>query len=402
MKKNVTPQKTILIFSQSIEPNGTSGSETILIEIFRRIAKNFNINLYTWKPGYEFYKGQKFDSVKYIVSNVPLFNNFYISFFTRVVYGLTLGFRLRVSNPDNTYIYPASDFWPDAIPAIILKIRYPKIRLLGTFFLTAPNPFIGFKEKGSIKLPSINGIFYWLMQKPVFWFYRRFADGIIVTSEPDLIGFSKQVNRKHFVVIRGGVDISGIKKFESENKTVLKEKKYDAVFMGRFHPQKGVLELIDIWGKVLKTNAKLKLVMIGDGPLMQQAKDKIKKLKLEKEIKLTGYILKPEERYKIFMQSKIALHPAIYDSGGMAVAEPMAFGLPAIAFDLEALKTYYLKGILKVKINDYNGFAVAILKLLKDKLLYKKTQQEAVEEVYGRWNWGERATAFAKFVDSFN
>ena len=395
-------KRNFIVFANSIEPNGISGSETILIETFRRIAKNFDTVLYTWRPGYKFYKSQKLNSVKYIVSNVPLLNNFYISFFTRIVYCFLLGFRLKIETPKNTFIYPSSDFWPDSIPAIILKSRYRNIKLLGTYFLTAPNPFVGFREKGEVKAPSLNGIFYWLMQKPIFWFYKSFADGIVVTSEPDLLRFPKQIKNKHFVVIRGGVDFSAIKKFKDENKTVYKEKKYDAVYMGRFHPQKGVLELIDIWNKVAKTNAKLKLVMIGDGPLMQQVKDKIKKLKMERMILLTGYIFKSEDRYKIFMQSKIALHPALYDSGGMAVAEPMAFGLPAIAFDLEALKTYYLKGMLKVEINDYNGFADAILKLLKDKLLYKKIQKEAVKEVYNRWNWDERANAFIRFVNNFN
>ena len=57
-----------------------------------------------------------------------------------------------------------------------------------------------------------------------------------------------------------------------------KSKKYDAVFIGRFHPQKGVLELIDIWKRVVNKKPQAKLAMIGDGPLMKKVQLKIKKI----------------------------------------------------------------------------------------------------------------------------
>ena len=43
----------------------------------------------------------------------------------------------------------------------------------------------------------------------------------------------------------------------------------------------------------------------------------------------------------------MVVHPAIFDSGGMAAAEAMAWGLPGVSFDLPALKTYYPQGMIK-------------------------------------------------------
>ena len=50
---------------------------------------------------------------------------------------------------------------------------------------------------------------------------------------------------------------------------------------------------------------------------------------------------------RIFKDSKIVLHAAIYDSGGMAACEAMACELPGVSFDLPALKTCYPKGMFK-------------------------------------------------------
>jgi len=389
--------KTIYIFAHSIEPAGTSGSETILIELFKRIVPNFKkIILFTWGPGKKLYQSQGLKSVEYKIAEIPILKNFYVSFITRVLYGIRLGLIIKIDSSENAFLYPSSDFWMDSLPAIILKIRYPKTKLIGPYYLTAPNPFKGFKENNrGYKIPSINNTFYWLMQKPIYIFFKHMAKLIIVTSNPDVNRFPEQKRENNFFVVKGGVNLDSVKKFKNGNKKT--QKIYDAVYMGRFHPQKGVLELIDIWTIVVSQKSNAKLVMIGDGPLMQKVKEKINNLGLGENILLTGFILKEDERFKLYNQSKIALHPAIYDSGGMSVAEAMAFGLPAVGFDLEALKTYYPKGILKGKIGDIQDFSLKILRLLNDDKLYKKISLEA-ENLVKEWNWDLRAREFLEHI----
>jgi glycosyltransferase involved in cell wall biosynthesis len=98
-----------------------------------------------------------------------------------------------------------------------------------------------------------------------------------------------------------------------------------------------------------------------------------------------------KEKYAIFKDSKMILHPAIYDSGGMAAAEGMAWGLPGISFDLEALKTYYPKGMVKTKCFDKKAFADNILKLLSDTSFYEHVSKEARELIFEVWDWDKRA-----------
>jgi len=169
-----------------------------------------------------------------------------------------------------------------------------------------------------------------------------------------------------------------------------KNKIYSACFVGRFHPQKGVLALIDIWKEVVRKVPGAKLAMIGNGPLEDEVRKKIEENGLSNNIVLFGF-LDGEDKFKIFKQSKIVVHPATFDSGGMAAAEAMAWGLPAVGFDLEALKTYYSRGMDKAPIGDYLAFANAILKLLNNNEYYVQKGKEARDYIVQEWDWNKRA-----------
>jgi len=210
----------------------------------------------------------------------------------------------------------------------------------------------------------VKGFFYWLLQRPRYWIAKKYADYVFVTSEPDVTKFPKQAKLNKVVVVRGGVDITESKRYLKANKNSSTfSKKYDACFVGRFHPQKGVLELIDIWRNVVDIKKNARLAMIGNGDLEFDVKKKITDYNLGRSIDLLGF-MDGKEKYNIFKQSNIIIHPAVYDSGGMAACEGMAWGLPGVSFDLEALKTYYPKGMIKTPCFDKKKFAENIINLL--------------------------------------
>ncbi|HBE01670.1 MAG TPA: hypothetical protein DC049_04250, partial [Spirochaetia bacterium] len=165
---------------------------------------------------------------------------------------------------------------------------------------------------------------------------------------------------------------------------------YDAVFIGRFHAQKGAVELIDIWKKVCARKNGSRLAMIGAGPLETVIRKKIGEYNLEKNISFFGF-LDGIPKLEVFKKSRMVLHPAIYDSGGMAACEAMACGLPGVSFDLPALKTYYPQGMLKTACFDFEAFAANILRLLYDETLYQKLSCEALALVRENWDWNKRA-----------
>jgi hypothetical protein len=76
--------------------------------------------------------------------------------------------------------------------------------------------------------------------------------------------------------------------------------------------------------------------MIGSGGLESEIRDRIKRLFLNGQIDLVGF-KDGEEKHKLFKVSRVILYLAVYDSGGMADCEGMAWGLPAVGFGSSSL-----------------------------------------------------------------
>jgi glycosyltransferase involved in cell wall biosynthesis len=104
------------------------------------------------------------------------------------------------------------------------------------------------------------------------------------------------------------------------------------------------------------------------------------------------------EKYKIVKASRVVVHPAVYDSGGMAAAEALCCGLPGVSFDLRSLQTYYPRGWLKAPVGDLPGFADRIYRLLSDEKLYAETSKEAYAAGL-EWDWNARAKAIWSAIE---
>jgi len=379
--------KKIHIFALAAHGQGLSGGDRIFIEFARRWSKFCKINIWVWKEGYRMCLRHKLQmpNIKYQISNMEPWKRFgfVINYFARIIVGIRGGLTAKIENPESTVIYSASEFWMDAIPGWILKLRFPKIRWVAAWYQTAPNPLTGFTEGKRENRYRLSSFFYWMIQVPIKPLIKGFADFVLVNNDEEKKQFSKAL------VVFGAVDLERIKVWESKFKNL--PKIYDGVFQGRFHAQKGVLELIDIWKIVVSKKPNARLVMIGDGPLKKNVELRIKNLELSNNVILKGYMFDGEEKYKIFSQSKIVLHPAFYDSGGMAAAEAMAFGLPCIGFDLDSFKSYYPKGMIKVSIGNLKEFANIVVSLLNDQLSRDRIGAEGLDMIKRNWSWDKRA-----------
>jgi len=367
---------------------GLSGGDNIFINFAKQLVKRgIKVNVFTWKHGYLMCKknGLTENEVNFFLSGAGKFENlpFPVLYLIRTILGI-LKVKEIIKKGKITkraiVVYSASDFWPDSLPAFFFKKWMPKAKWIAGFYLFAPNPLRGFRGEKSFK-----NFFFWLTQKPIFWLVSKYADMICVTSEPDVAPFVKAGRKTADVfVVKGGVDYQHLKKFQKPAKKI-----YDAVFVGRFHPQKGVVEMIDIWNEVVKKKPLAKLAIIGLGDMEEKMRKKIKEYNLQGNIKFLGVML-GDDRNKILQQSKIILHPAVYDSGGMAAASGLACGLPGICFDLLVFKSYYPRGFLRAKIGDVKDFSQKVINLFEDDHLYNKMSREAIEEAK-TWDWKIRA-----------
>lgn len=285
------------------------------------------------------------------------------------------------------YIYTSSDFYGDFTFGVFAKLFNPRITWFCGYYLLAPFP----TDPTSPYLTNhhpFRGLVYYLAQRPTVLLARLLADFVFVTSKPDIKVFkNSRLSENKIIIVQGGVTIPSQKTLSSL--LPAKKRLYDAFYLGRLHNQKGVMEMIDIWSLVIQKLPKARLVIVGDGELMSRMTSRIKELKLNKNIKVIGFLVGPK-KFSLIKTSKIVLHPATYDSGGMAAAEAMAWGLPGVSFDLPALKTYYPKGMVKVPLPKLDKFADAIVKLLTDQEFYKKHSKDARALTIENWNWHTR------------
>ena len=363
-------KKKLHIIAYAALGKGLSGGDNILIELSKRWADKLDITIWGGRQIKDASFAKGLQSVRFNIC--PSKTHF------RYLERLFWSLKTSVSPDIQNCIYTASDFPHDLLCGWIIKLRFPRIKWIAGYYLVLCPPFASRSPYRGFS--RIRGVGYWLMQKFTLPIVRKWADVVYVTSEPDRKYFKK------VVVIKGGVTIIPEMHFAFTHLPVEK-REYDAIFIGRFHYQKGVSELIDIWNLVRKWKPDTKLLMIGNGVLYQKCLEKRLDLGLRKNIDFISFVNDDLKKY-YFSRSKIIVHPAIFDSGGMACAEGMAYGLPCVGFDLPVYKTYYELGMLKAK--NIEEFASIIIELLTNKELYKSVAQEAFDYIREKWDWDRR------------
>lgn len=292
-------------------------------------------------------------------------------------------------------VYSVTPFLPDTIPGLLTKFKTKKTKWFVAHSMFAPSLLGGgFGIPGHRKIPSLRDLGFYMNEKLTYAVLKKYSDLIGETNELDRERCIKDgFHPSSVIVLSGGADIKLVKEIREPL-----EKEFDAVFVGRLHPQKGLFELINIWACVCRKKTDAKLAIIGNGPLENDIKRRVKKSGLEQNVFFFGFV-DGIEKIKIFKNSRIVVHPSVYDSGGMAACEAMACGLPGVSFDLPALRTYYPFGMLKSTCFDLEAFASNILALLENKDLFEKTRKEAIESA-SEWDWDKKMDEYLDIIRS--
>ena len=125
----------------------------------------------------------------------------------------------------------------------------------------------------------------------------------------------KIIERKELNVINNAIDL---KKFEFNEKTRedlrkelgIKEDTLIIGHVGRFMKQKNHEFLIEVFKELIKKNDNSILMLIGQGPLLNDMKQKVRDLKIEDKVKFMGQVTDVEKYYNIM---DVFLFPSIYE-----------------------------------------------------------------------------------------
>ncbi|MDD4188241.1 MAG: O-antigen ligase family protein [Bacilli bacterium] len=135
------------------------------------------------------------------------------------------------------------------------------------------------------------------------------------------------------------------------------------ISVGRLSPEKGFIDLIDVFRIINKKNKKIKLTLAGDGPEKNLLEQKIKAYKLDKSIKLTGFLTQDDLK-KEYCKASLFVMSSYEESFGLVLIEAMSYGIPCFAFDsaLGAKEIINNKNGILIKNRDKEKMAEEILK----------------------------------------
>jgi len=291
----------------------------------------------------------------------------------------------RFDHPEAQIIVTHSDFFPSVLFAGWLKRKNPDVLWLAFNHLLAPNPFKGAKYqhvKGKFIVPTIGGLYYWLSQR-LFFHLQRKADLLIGVNTSYRDCFA--AHNRNVLFIRLGADDS---LRAAERTAATPAKIYDACFIGRFHRQKGIFELLDIVEHIVKSGrASFCCALIGgnDTAIEHTVRQLIARKKLVDNISLLGP-LTGDDKYAVLAQSKVFILPSYYESFAIVYLEAIAMGLPVFEYDLPFFQDHR-QGVVKTPFLDNAAMAAAICDVLSDADRYAKLS--AAGRSYAKeFSWG--------------
>ncbi len=197
------------------------------------------------------------------------------------------------------------------------------------------------------------------------------ADRVVSVSETvsDHLYWNFKVQKEKQRVIHNPLDIKRLKKLSRETPGWLPNGGRIIVALGRLSPEKGFDILIQAAGQMV--SKKLHLVICGDGPWRYELERLTKNQGNGIHIHFPGFLNNP---YPLLNRAEVFAFPSRSEGFGIALAEAMALGVPAVASRLPATEELTENGscALLVDIENPRALAKGLDQILSDTGLRKK------------------------------
>ena len=146
---------------------------------------------------------------------------------------------------------------------------------------------------------------------------------------------NRTYNKGNVYLLRNAIDTGNFRfsqksRVEKRNELQIKENQILIGHIGRFVTQKNHSFLIKVFQEIHRKNKETILVMVGEGPLLELMKQKVKELQLDEAVIFTGQRCDTNELYSAF---DVLLLPSLYEGLPVVGVESQTAGLPCIMSD---------------------------------------------------------------------
>lgn len=119
--------------------------------------------------------------------------------------------------------------------------------------------------------------------------------------------------------------------------------------VGRFMPQKNHSRLLDIFHVIFQKKPTARLLLIGEGQLMEAVREKAEKLNMEDAVILTGSQADMTQWYQVM---DVFVMPSLFEGLPVSGIEAQAAGLPCIFSDVVSEEAVITKDVCYLSLND--------------------------------------------------
>ena len=140
------------------------------------------------------------------------------------------------------------------------------------------------------------------------------------------------------------------------------------LFVGRFEPRKGLLDLLKAYRILRKTGCQCRLLVVGGGPQEREARRYVATRRLV-GVEFLGRV-SDDEKTQLFRTADVFVAPATgRESFGIVLLEAMAAGAPIVASDIHGYKGVLRRGRegLLVPPHEPKQLAASISRILEDR-----------------------------------
>ena len=177
---------------------------------------------------------------------------------------------------------------------------------------------------------------------------------------------------------------------------------------GVLAPRKNYNFLLDVMDKWFKMGRDGVLIITGEGELRNELERKIHEMGLVEKVRLVGY-QSEKDLTRMFASSIAFLSPSKMEGFGLAAAEAMACGTPAIVSNNGALPevvSHHKTGFVLPINQDPDPWIRAMIRLSDDSALYKSYGEAAESRIKDMFTWERAGTeteaVYQQVVDQYH
>jgi glycosyltransferase involved in cell wall biosynthesis len=241
-----------------------------------------------------------------------------------------------------------------------------------------------FRENGNNPTNSLLLTWLTIFPKRIMPFVYDRSAGIIAVSS-SLVGHLRVlgVKSQRIFVVGNGFTLPS----SAPKTTAPSALEYHAMFLGRFVPEKGVLDALRIWKAVVQISPQKILLLAGvsDRRMLEIVNGLVSKLGLSRNVVVRSPIPTDQEKFELLNRASVFLYPSRFESFGVVILEALASGLPVVCYDVPFVREFFTcPAVFPVPIGDYYGAAKRILALLDAR--HEQASQQAIKFVQ-RFQW---------------